>query len=139
MLSAMLSNTWIVAAIWIGLAFVASLISIRLGISVALVEIIVGVIAGNFLGIHQTNQWIDFLASLGSVVLTFLSGAEIDPASLRANLKSSLTIGLLAFFLPFAGVWAFTQFVFGWQMHQAQIAGLALSTTSVAVVYAVMI
>lgn len=139
MLSVMLSNTWIIAAIWIGLAFIASLISIRLGISVALVEIIVGVIAGNFLGIHQTNQWIDFLASLGSVVLTFMSGAEIDPASLRANLKSSLIIGLLAFFLPFGGVWAFTQFVFGWQMQQAQIAGIALSTTSVAVVYAVMI
>lgn len=139
LLSAVLSNTWIIAAIWIGLAFIASLISIRFGISVALVEIIVGVIAGNFLGIHQTTQWIDFLASLGSVVLTFLSGAEIDPASLRSNLKSSLTIGLLAFFLPFGGVWVFTQFVFGWQMHQAQIAGIALSTTSVAVVYAVMI
>ncbi len=136
MLSTFLSNTWFIAAIWIGLAFVASLISIRLGISVALIEIIVGVFAGNFLGIHQTNQWIDFLAALGSVILTFLSGAEIDPASLRANLKSSLTIGLLAFILPFGGVWLFTQFVFGWQIHQAQIAGLALSTTSVAVVYA---
>lgn len=139
MLALLLSNTWIIAAIWIGLAFIASLISVRFGISVALVEIIVGVIAGNFLGIHQTNQWIDFLAALGSVVLTFLSGAEIDPVSLRANLKSSLTIGLLAFFLPFGGVWVFTQFVFGWQMRQAQIAGIALSTTSVAVVYAVMV
>lgn len=137
--SAVLSNTWFIAAIWIGLAFAASLISIRLGISVALIEIIVGIIAGNFLGIHQTNQWIDFLASLGSVVLTFLSGAEIDPVSLRANLKSSLTIGMLAFFLPFGGVWLFTQFVLGWPIPQAQIAGLALSTTSVAVVYAVMI
>jgi len=139
MLSQLLTNTWFIAAIWIGLAFVASLISITLGVSVALIEIIVGIIAGNFLGIHETNQWIDLLASFGSVVLTFLSGAEIDPASLRANLKSSLTIGLLAFILPFGGVWLFTQFIFGWSVHQAQIAGLALSTTSVAVVYAVMI
>jgi len=139
LLSTILSNTWFVAAVWIGLAFVASLISIRLGISVALIEILVGVIAGNFLGIRQTNEWINFLASLGSVVLTFLSGAEIDPVSLRANLKSSLSIGLLAFILPFGGVWLFTQFVFGWEIQQAQIAGIALSTTSVAVVYAVMI
>jgi len=139
LLSVILNNTWIIAAIWIALAFVASLISIRLGISVALIEIIVGIVAGNFLGLHETTQWIDFLAMLGSVVLTFMSGAEIDPVSLRANLKSSLTIGLSAFILPFTGVWLITQFVLGWPIQQAQIAGLALSTTSVAVVYAVMI
>ncbi|HQT93111.1 MAG: potassium transporter Kef [Acidobacteria bacterium 21-70-11] len=135
----MSENVWLVAAIWMGLAFAASLISIRLGISVALVEILVGVVAGNFLGIHQTTAWINFLALLGSGVLTFLAGAEIDPASLKSNLRASLSIGVLSFLLPFAGVWAFAQLVLGWGLHQAQIAGIALSTTSVAVVFAVMI
>ena len=135
----MLNNIWFVAAIWMGLAFIASLISIRLGISVALVEIFVGVVAGNFLGIHQTTQWIDFLAMLGSGVLTFLAGAEIDPQSLRANLKISMTIGTLSFAIPFVCIWMFAQYVLGWELHQAQIAGIALSTTSVAVIYAVMI
>lgn len=121
------------------MAFIASLISIRVGISVALIEILVGVIAGNFLGVHATTQWIDFLAMLGSGVLTFLAGAEIDPASLRANLKASLLIGVLSFAIPFASVWLIAQFLLGWEMQQAQIAGIALSTTSVAVVYAVMI
>lgn len=135
----MFNNVWFIAAVWMGLAFVASLISIRLGLSVALVEIFVGVIAGNFLGIHQTTQWIDFLAMLGSGVLTFLAGAEIDPESLRANIKISMSIGILSFLIPFVGVWAFTQYVLGWGLQQAQIAGIALSTTSVAVIYAVMI
>src|SRR5207247_2299157 len=36
-------------------------------------------------------------------------------------------------------VWLFAQFALGWPLHQAWIAGIALSTTSVAVVYAVMI
>lgn len=135
----MFNNIWFVATIWMGLAFIASLISIRLGISVALVEIFVGVFAGNFLGIHQTTQWIDFLAMLGSGVLTFLAGAEIDPQSLRANLKISMTLGIFSFAVPFVFIWMFTQYVFGWQLHQAQIAGIALSTTSVAVIYAVMI
>lgn len=134
-----MENIWIVAAIWMGLAFIASLISIRIGISVALVEILIGIIAGNFLGIHESTQWIDFLAMLGSGVLTFLAGAEIDPASLRANLKASLTIGILSFAIPFVSVWMIAQYIFGWELHQAQIAGIALSTTSVAVVYAVMI
>src|SRR6266487_2218078 len=139
-----LENIWFIAAIWMGLALVASLISIRLGISVALIEIFVGVIVGNihFGADHhilKTTEWVNFLAMLGSGVLTFLAGAEIDPASLRANIRASMAIGVLSFLLPFGSVWMFAQFVLGWGLHQSQIAGIALSTTSVAVVYAVMI
>jgi Kef-type K+ transport system membrane component KefB len=118
----MTQNVWFIAAIWMALALSASLISIWAGISVALVEILVGVIAGNFLGIHATTDWINFLALLGSGVLTFLAGAEIDPRSLKANLRASGLIGVLSFGVPFVIVWLF-----------------AFSTTSVAVVYAVMI
>src|SRR5438876_7551264 len=132
-------NVWFIAAIWMALALSASLISIWAGISVALVEILVGVIAGNFLGIHATTDWINFLALLGSGVVTFLAGAEIDPRSLKTNLRASALIGILSFGVPFAIVWLFAQFVLGWPLQQAQIAGVALSTTSVAVVYAVMI
>src|SRR6266480_5936691 len=135
----MLQNIWFVAAVWMGLALVASLVSIWAGISVALIEILVGVLAGNFLQLQANNEWINFLALLGSGVLTFLAGAEIDPLSLKANLRASLLIGVLSFAVPFAVVWLFAQFVLGWPLHQAQIAGIALSTTSVAVVYAVLI
>jgi len=138
-MNVILNNIWFVAAIWMGLAFIASIVSIRLKVSVALIEIFVGILAGNFLGIHQTTDWINFLAMLGSGVITFLAGAEIDPVSLKANLRPSLVIGIISFLVPFALVWAFAQLVMGWNMHQSQIAGIALSTTSVAVVYAVMI
>src|SRR6266496_718255 len=121
------------------LALIASLISVRIGISVALIEIFIGVIAGNLLHLTASNEWINFLALLGSGVLTFLAGAEIDPRSLKTNLRASLLIGVLSFAVPFGVVWLFAQFVLGWPLQQAQIAGIALSTTSVAVVYAVMI
>ena len=134
-----MQNVWFVAALWMSLAFLASLISIWTGISVALIEILVGVIAGNFLGVHATTEWINFLALLGSGVLTFLAGAEIDPRSLKANLRISELIGILSFGIPFVVVWLFAQFILDWPLQQAQIAGIALSTTSVAVVYAVMI
>jgi len=137
--SAMFQNIWFVAAVWMGLALIASLISIWCGISVALIEIFVGVLAGNFLHLQANNEWIAFLAMLGSGVLTFLAGAEIDPRSLKANLRASALIGVISFAVPFAVVWLFAQFVLGWSLHQAQIAGIALSTTSVAVVYSVMI
>jgi len=158
----MLENIWFIAAVWMGLALIASLISIGTGISVALIEILVGVVAGNLaVGLEggtlhiviagtvtaaghvhhvlQSTEWTNFLALLGSGVLTFLAGAEIDPISLKANWRASVLIGVLSFAIPFAVVWLFAQFVLGWPLHQAQIAGIALSTTSVAVVYAVMI
>jgi len=131
-------NAYLVASAWIGLALVASLISIRVGISVALVEIGLGVLAGNALGL-STTPWIDFLAAFGSVLLTFLAGAEIDPASLRRHARKALAIGFASFAAPFVAAWAFAYFVAGWDLQAAQIAGIALSTTSVAVVYAVMI
>ncbi|HZT09205.1 MAG TPA: cation:proton antiporter [Chloroflexota bacterium] len=133
-----MDSQWSVAALWMGLALVASLVSIRIGVSVALVEILVGVVGGNFLGLH-TTPWIDFIASFGSVLLTFLAGAEIDPASLRRHWKPSIVIGAISFAAPFAAAWAFTELVAGWDRSAAQIAGVALSTTSVAVVYAVMV
>ena len=135
----MFQNIWFVAAIWMGLALAASLVSIWAGISVALIEILVGVLAGNLFHLQANNEWIGFLAMLGSGVLTFLAGAEIDPRSLKQNFRASALIGFISFAVPFAVVWLVAQFVLGWSLHQAQIAGIALSTTSVAVVYAVMI
>lgn len=133
-----MDNTFLIAAVWILLAFLASLISIRLGISLALVEILVGVIAGNVIQLPITD-WVNFLASLGSVVLTFLAGAEINPASLKKNLKQSVVIGFLSFLLPYICGMLVAYFLLGWDMNAAKITGIALSTTSVAVVYAVMV
>jgi Kef-type K+ transport system membrane component KefB len=132
------SNVWLVASVWMALALAASLISIRVGISVALVEILVGVIAGNFLGVHSM-PWIDFLATFGAGLLTFLAGAEIDPDSLRRHLKPAFAIGFVSFLVPFLGGCAAAYWLAHWDRHAAYIAGISLSTTSVAVVYAVMI
>ncbi len=132
------NNVYAIAGVWIALALAASVISIRVGISVALVEIFLGFLAGNTFHLAP-NDWINFLASFGSVLLTFLAGAEIDPASFRRFLKPSLVIGGIAFFLPFAGAGAFALYALHWHWQASQIAGIALSTTSVAVVYAVMI
>jgi Kef-type K+ transport system membrane component KefB len=133
-----MDNANVIAAVWIGLALAASLISIRLGISVALIEIGLGVVGGNVIGLH-TTPWIDFLAAFGAVLLTFLAGAEIDPQSLRRHLRASLVIGGTSFAAPFALAFGVAYVVLGWTLPASEIAGLALSRTSVAVVYAVMI
>jgi Kef-type K+ transport system membrane component KefB len=133
-----MDNVWLISALWIGLALVSALISIRIGISVALIEIIVGSFGGNLLGLTP-NDWISYLASLGAILLTFLAGTELDPVVVRRHLGSTLSIGAVGFFAPYLGVLAFAHYALGWPWPQAQIAGIALSTTSVAVVYAVMV
>lgn len=133
-----MDNDYLIAALWMALALLASLVSIRVGISVALIEIGLGVIGGNVLGL-RTTPWIDFLAAFGAVLLTFLAGAEIDPGSLRRHLRASLALGAISFAAPFAAAFLFAYMALGWTLEASEIAGLALSTTSVAVVYAVMI
>jgi Kef-type K+ transport system membrane component KefB len=133
-----MDNVWLISALWIGLALVSALISIRIGISVALIEIVVGSFGGNLLGITPTD-WITYLASLGAILLTFLAGTELDPVVVRKHLGATMSIGAAGFFGPYLGVLAYTHYLLDWPWPQAQIAGIALSTTSVAVVYAVMV
>ena len=120
------------------LILLASVASVELGISVALIEISLGVIAGNFLGL-SSPPWMDFLASFGSILLTFLAGAEVDPRVMHEKLKESVLIGGVSFAAPFLGAWLFCAWVLDWSTPSAQIAGVALSTTSLAVVYAVLV
>ena len=133
-----MDNVWLISALWIGLALVSALISIRIGISVALIEIVVGSFGGNLLGITPTD-WITYLASLGAILLTFLAGTELDPVVVRKHLGATMSIGAAGFFGPYLGVLAYMHYLLDWPWPQAQIAGIALSTTSVAVVYAVMV
>jgi Kef-type K+ transport system membrane component KefB len=134
-----------------GLALLACFVSIRYQLSIALVEILVGIVAGNIallldhyeaFGLHwelKANEWIAFLAGFGSILLTFMAGAEIEPTVLRRFFKESMAIGVACFTAPFIGAMLFARFVSGWDWNAAAICGIALSTTSVAVVYAVMI
>jgi Kef-type K+ transport system membrane component KefB len=133
-----MNNVWLIATLWMATALLASLLSIRFGISVAIIEILLGIFGGNFLGLQATS-WIGFMASLGSVLLTFLAGSEIEPATFRLYLKPSLFIGISSFLVPFLAIGAFTFYVMHWTLAAAEIAGLALSTTSVAVIYAVIV
>jgi Kef-type K+ transport system membrane component KefB len=95
-------SIWLIGAVWIAMALLATLVSVRIGLSVALVEICVGIAGGNLFDLRSTG-WIDFLAAVGSVLLTFLAGAEIDLAVLRVRWKETLGIGLASFLAPFLG------------------------------------
>lgn len=120
------------------LTFLASVISVEIGLSAAIIEITLGVIGGNFLGIKQL-EWVKFIAAFGGILLTFLAGAEVDVRVLREKAKESFLIGGVSFLAPFLGTMLVCRYALGWAWPAAQLAGLALSTTSLAVVYAVLV
>jgi len=139
-------NTWFLAALWVGLALVATLFAIWFRISTALSEIVVGTVAQLIIGVAiggaglgAQTPWVGFLAGTGAIVLTFLAGAELDPAIFRTKWKEATVVGLAGFFAPFLGSAAIAYYVLGWALMPSWLAGVALSTTSVAVVYAVML
>jgi len=92
-----MENIWVLAALWVGLALVATLLAIWFRISTALTEIVVGTVAqltiGVFViqaGLGAKTGWISFLGGTGAIVLTFLAGAELDPVIFRLPVRRPL-------------------------------------------------
>jgi Kef-type K+ transport system membrane component KefB len=127
------------AAVLAGVVVIASMLSVELGISVALLELGLGVVAGNAFGLDTNTDWLVFVASFASIVLTFLAGAEVDPDDFRERIGATVSIGLVSFAGPFVVAWLVAWAALGWDLKAALIAGTALSTTSLAVVYAVLV
>ena len=127
-----------IAAVLAATVLVASTISVRIGLSVALIELAAGFVVGNSFHL-AVPDWLSFIGSFAGIVLTFLAGAEVDVPQFRREWKASLSIGFVSFFAPFAVVGLLAYYGLGWNHRQAEIAGIALSTTSLAVVYAVLV
>ena len=141
-----MESVFITATLWLALAVVSALIASSLRISIALIEICVGVAAAAATGwfglgdvLAANSEWVRFLAASGAVVLTFLAGAELDPDVIKTKLTEVSVVGLIGFFAPFLGCAAVAYYLLGWDANASWLCGIALSTTSMAVVYAVML
>lgn len=141
-----MEHIFTVAAAWLGLAVVSAVVGYHLRVSVALVEICAGVAAAALMAhfgltdhLGSNEEWLRFLASSGAVLLTFLAGAELEPEVMRTKLREVSVIGLIGFLSPFAGCSLLAYFALGWNLQASLLCGVALSTTSMAVVYAVML
>jgi Kef-type K+ transport system membrane component KefB len=127
-----------IAALLAGTVLFASMVSVEIGISVALIELLGGFVVGNAFSI-DVPSWLSFVGGFAGIVLTFLAGAEVDVPQFRCEWKASTSIGLVSFAAPFVVVGLLCYYGLGWNHRQAEIGGLALSTTSLAVVYAVLV
>lgn len=134
------------ATVWLFLAVLATVLANKLKISMALIEICVGALAGYICAhyfvqdVLKTNEeWLRFVASTGAVLLTFLAGVELEPSVLKSKRREVLIVGIIGFFIPFLGAAAAAKYLLHWEYRASLLAGIALSTTSMAVVYSVML
>jgi Kef-type K+ transport system membrane component KefB len=141
-----MEHIFAIAGLWLGLAVISAVLAYHLRVSIALVEICVGVIAaavagylGKLEALGSNLEWLKFLAASGAVLLTFLAGAELEPEVMRKKLKEVTVVGLMGFFAPFLGCAAISHYLLSWNLQASLLCGVALSTTSMAVVYAVML
>ena len=141
-----MEHLFVIAALWLGLAVISAVAAYHLRVSIALVEICVGVAVaaiasslGKLDALGSNMEWLRFLASAGAVLLTFLAGAELDPGVMKTKLREVTVVGLVGFLAPFLGCAAIARYALGWDLRASLLCGVALSTTSMAVVYAVML
>src|SRR6266487_5622244 len=121
-----MTSVWALAALWLGLALIASLLSIWFRVSTALSEIVVGTIAQLVIGqavLGTDESWVKFLSGIGAIVLTFLAGAELDPAVFKLKWKEAAAVGLASFLFPFLGCAAAAYYVLGWKPMPSWLAG----------------
>ena len=98
------------ASLWLALALLSALLAAHLRLSIALVEICVGVGMAACIGwfdvaevLALNAEWVRFLASAGALFLTFLAGAELDPDVIRVKLAEVTVVGVVGFLAPFLG------------------------------------
>ncbi len=111
------------------------LVGEALGLVPAILEILLGFTAA-LMGVPISDT-LETLALLGSAFLMFAAGLEVDLELLKQHALSSLLVGVVSFSAPMVaatlGVWAL-----GYPLAEAALAGIGVSTTSVAVVYAIL-
>lgn len=141
-----MNSIYFLAAFWFLAAVLSTILANRLKIPMALMEIIIGAIIGyaafelNYTDNLSLNaDWLKFSSGVGAILLTFLAGAELNPDEMKSKLKEVSIVGLIGFFAPFIGSFLIAYFLIGWELRASLLCGIALSTTSMAVVYAVML
>lgn len=83
------------AAVLAGTILLASTVSVELGLSVAQIELLAGVIVGDTAHV-VIPSWLTFIGSFAGIVLTFQAGAEVDVPQLVREWKASVFSQLIA-------------------------------------------
>jgi len=118
------------------LIVISGFVCLEFFIPIAIGEFIAGIVGELIFGVSRT-PWLEFLSELGLISLMFLAGFEIDLPTLRRNKYRSVVVGGISFFTPFALIYLLCTFL-GISFVSSVLMGIALSTTSLAIVFPIL-
>lgn len=116
---------------------ISAIIGLRFNIAVSIFEIALGAIVGNWIGI-KPSPWLNQFADLGSLMLIFIAGSDINIPFLKKNYKPITLMGSASFIFPFILITSYGFFIAHWNREMCILMGIACSSTSIAVVYPVL-
>lgn len=120
-----------------GMILVSGLVAIEIGVAAAILEIIAGIVMGNFLS-FESFETLEILADFGLLAIMYFAGLEIDTDILRRNMKSSLEIGTISFAVPFAAIGLISYYLMHFSQASSILIAITLSATSIPLVYSVL-
>jgi glutathione-regulated potassium-efflux system ancillary protein KefC len=119
------------------LIVVAGFLSLELAFPIAIAEFLAGMIGKHFID-YKDIPWIKFFSHLGLLGLMFLAGFEIEIKVLKKNLSKNLKIGFLSYIVPFLSISILCIYAYDFTLKQAAAVSIALSTTSLAIIYTIL-
>ncbi|RMF05556.1 cation:proton antiporter [Candidatus Woesearchaeota archaeon] len=126
------------AAFLMGLLIVfGGILALELGLSVAIVEILLGLLGANLFGMAE-EQWIPLMANFGLLGIMFFAGFETDANSIRKNWKKSAVLGITSFFVPFLVFYLASFFIFNLSSSTSLVMAASFSPVSLAIIYLVL-
>jgi len=115
-------------------ALLVSLLFYRLGLPMIVGQLVAGMLVGPFgLGLIRDTTAIDFLATLGIILLLFVVGLELDPRKFGKVGSKVLILSTVEFLIAFA-VSILTALSAGWDLGTALFLGSVLGLSSTAIV-----
>jgi len=115
-------------------ALIVSLLFYRLGLPMIVGQLVAGMLVGPFgLGLIRDTTAIDFLATLGIILLLFVVGLELDPRKFGKVGSRVLILSTVEFLTAFA-VSILSALFAGWDLWTALFLGSVLGLSSTAIV-----
>ena len=115
-------------------ALLVSLLFYRLGLPMIVGQLVAGMLVGPFgLGLIRDTTAIDFLATLGIILLLFVIGLELDPRKFGKVGSRVLILSTVEFLTAFA-VSILSALFAGWDLGTALFLGSVLGLSSTAIV-----
>jgi len=121
----------------LGFILFCSFIAAEVGVATSILILFGGVVA-QYTILIDAPEMIAVFANIGLLTLLYMAGLEIDFDLMREEIKPALIMGFSSFIYPFSAILILTVYFIGIEPYTALLATIAISATSIAVIYPIL-